>query len=262
MKLEYILIIIIIILIIILISYISLVLPSVIKYIKQDNKINIEEYPNVIDYGILTSEQIDVFNDILEAVKNNNEVVECKYFSIRERHEVITQLYLYYGVSSHIKNLIQWNDDKIILSLELFQDLIDKKIIIDARIDEALSTLYEGSDKYKLKQISRYIAEKIKYTENYRDTILALNGKGVCSTYAMLFYKMATRIGINTYICYGYANEFHLWNMVNLDGKNIFYDITWYDGALYYNKYIHSNTSWDRIFQINNRWSTDLENNK
>ena len=154
---------------------------------------------------------------------------------------------------------INWKDNVIKLNLDSFQELAEKKKIIDARVDEALLTLYEGSDRYKLKQISKYIVNRITYTSKYNDTIEALNGKGVCSTYAMLFYKMASRIGIKTYICYGYANEYHAWNVVELNGEYKFYDLTFYDKLIYDNVYINSEGSWGRKYQINNIWSGDLK---
>ena len=70
---------------------------------------------------------------------------------------------------------------------------------------------------------------------------------------------MATRVGIKAYTCYGYAGEeYHAWNMVELDGECVHYDITWYDSLIHDIKYIGSEYSWNRKFQINNKWSTDL----
>lgn len=234
-----------------------------IKHIKQTTKINIEEYTTYIDYGILNQSQINVFNNIIDAVETNEDTIESTiYFSDRARHEILTQLGLYYGSTENIHEAVEWYSDRIVLNLELLKELADKKIIIDARIDEAVSMLLEGSNKYKLWQISRYVTDKINYTKEQRETIGALNGKGVCINYAMIFYKMATRLGINTYICYGYAGGYHAWNAVDLDGELIFYDVTWYDSLIYNIRFIHSRTSWDRDFQVNNKWASDLKDNK
>jgi hypothetical protein len=221
--------------------------------------INIDGYVESIDYGILSDEQIKTFDDILYAAENNNSIVSCPAYSSEEQHEILTQLGLYFGTTEDIEHLICWNDDGASLNLSMFNEFLNQKIIIDARIDEAVSTLIEGSDKYKLWQISNYISKKMTYTNDCRDTITALNGEGVCSSYSMLFYKMATRVGINAYICYGYADEeYHAWNVVELNGEYIYYDITWYDNIIYDIKYIFGKSSWDRNFQINNIWAIDL----
>ena len=95
------------------------------------------------------------------------------------------------------------------------------------------------------------------YNPGVRETIDGLNGQGVCATYSMLFYKMATRLGIQTYICYGYTSSFyHSWNMVELNGKQYFYDITWFDGHKYNYAYIQSEDCWGRKYVLNDLWES------
>lgn len=221
--------------------------------------VNPANYPEHIDYGILSDEQIETFNDILYAVEHEESVVECPIYTDREQHEISTQLGLHFGTIEGVEELIRWNNDSANLSLDMFKLLSNQKIIVDSRIDEAVSTMMEGSDEFKLWQISNYISKKMTYTDVYRNTIAMLNGEGVCSAYAILFYKMATRVGIETYICCGYANEiYHAWNMVELDGECLYYDITWYDDFVRDIRYVFSRSSWDRYYQINNVWVTDL----
>lgn len=221
--------------------------------------IDIEDYETSVDYGILSSKQIETFNSILLAADNNKAMVGCPAYSLKEQHEISTQLGLYFGTTENIEHLVYWRDNSANLNLSMFKKLFDQKIIIDARVDEAVSTLIDGSDEYKLWQISNYISKKITYTDGCRDIITALNGKGVCNSYSMLFYKMATRIGIKTYICYGYADDgYHSWNMVELNGEYLYYDVTWYDNIVHNVRYVRGKSSWDRIFQVNNKWSTDL----
>lgn len=215
--------------------------------------INIENYPESIDYGILSDNQIDTFNNILHAAENEQSVINCPTYSDEEWYEILTQLGLYFGTMEEIGGLVYYGDNYAKLNLRTFQELEEQKIIIDARVDEAVSTLIEGSDKYKLWQICNYISKKITYTGDCRDTITALNGKGVCNSYAMLFYKMSTRLGIQSYICYGYAgNEPHAWNMVELNSEPIYFDITWYDNISYDARYVFKKSAWDRCFRINN----------
>ena len=250
--------------IILIIIHIILILCTLLCiYIAINNSIphiKIEDYQENIDYGVLSEYQKDIFNNILNAIDEQKSFIECGKLSEEEKHEIITHLGMYLGVIFHRAELLRFNENGVFWDLELLNSLLEQKIIIDARIDEAISTIKEGSDKYKLWQISNYISQKIAYNNEFRDIIKALNGDGVCEAYAMIFYKMASRIGIQTYICYGYATEdgYHAWNMVKLNEETLYYDITWYDKLIPDVKYIKSSTSWDRNFRANNLWSSDF----
>ena len=155
----------------------------------------------------------------------------------------------------YVYELIGWGCGYLVLNLEKFEEFEDNKLVVEARIDEALFNIYEGTDQYKLIQIANYISDRMVYNPGVRETIDGLNGQGVCATYSMLFYKMATRLGIQTYICYGYTSSFyHSWNMVELNGKQYFYDITWFDGYIYNYAYIQSEDCWERKYVLNDLW--------
>ena len=215
--------------------------------------VNPENYAKNVDYGILSDSQVKTFDDILDAINNDKSVVSCPKFSKTEQYEISTQLGLYFGNIENITSLIYWGNNTASLNSDMIKQRLLEKTIIDARIDEAISTFIEGSDRFKLWQISNYISKKITYSINHRNVIDALNGSGVCSSYSILFYKMASRIGIKTYICCGYASEaYHAWNMVELDGSRLYYDVTWYDGVARNIKYIHNKNPWGRDLQVNN----------
>ena len=216
------------------------------------NRVDLKNYPVNTDYGTLSEEEIIVFNDILEAVENG--VSSVQYDGEINKYKILTHLGLYYGSMENIDSLFDWTGTEILLNLEAFQQHDDTKIVIDSRVDEAVSTIIEGSERFKLWQICNYLSERITYTDGVRETIDGLNGEGVCCTYSILFYKMASRIGIQTYICYGFVPEYHAWNAVELDGTIYHYDVTWYDKILYDYRYLHSASGWGRIYQINNKW--------
>lgn len=222
--------------------------------------IDLDDYPMIVDYGTLSQMGQQVFDDILAAAANNTDTVSCEPLTTAEQHEIITHLGLYFGSMEGVTGLVAWKDGMAALDLTLFQAFEDDKQIIDARIDEACASLHPGSDWYVLWQIANYLAKRVTYNLDYRDTLDGLNGRGVCATYSMLFYKMAMRMGIQTYICYGYAGgEYHSWNMAMLDGKPYYYDITWYDNIVHDIRYIHSGTSWGRDYIINNLWGTNVD---
>ena len=63
----------------------------------------------------------------------------------------------------------------------------------------------------------------------------------------MIFYKMASRVGIQAYLCYGYTGDvYHAWNAVELEGALYYYDLTWYDSAVHDLRYLHSRDPWGR----------------
>lgn len=215
--------------------------------------ISITDYPETIDMGTMTPEEQKVFLDILDAVENQQDRVP--YSANVNLYRILTHLGMHYGSEERMNKLFVWTESEILLRLDVFAQHEQNKVVIDARVDEMLSMLKEGSDLFKLFQISAYLAERIVYDAEFREPVDGLNGNGVCATYAMLFYKAASRLGIKTYLCYGYAGGgYHEWNMVELDGKTYFYDVTWFDSEVYDFSYLHSPTSWDRDYAVNNLW--------
>lgn len=86
-----------------------------------------------------------------------------------------------------------------------------------------------------LRQIARYIGENFSYTEDF-----------LCGDYSVLFYKMASRLGIECYLCFG---DYHVWNYAG--GR--FYDVTHFDSAGE-RKYISSKNAWGRSYATNDMW--------
>ena len=84
-------------------------------------------------------------------------------------------------------------------------------------------------------------AAKINYENNFVQNCLE-NRKGICSGYAYLFKRMCGSTGINSDVVDGYVkvnpyqvglllNVSHSWNVVTVDGKNYFFDLTWASGS-------------------------------
>lgn len=215
--------------------------------------IDLDNYPKQIDYGTLTLEEQELFNEIIESAESEQDVVWCdERFTGWDTWKKLSQhLQIYYGTDGYGKFIVPF-DELYVLQLPYFYEAIENKVIVEARVDEALLNMRDGSDRYKLWQISKYLANRITYTDGTRDAISGLNGNGVCATYAILFYKMATRLGIQCYYCSGYAGGgFHAWNMVVLDGEEYFYDVTWFDNVVHDYRYLHSPTAWGREYTLN-----------
>ena len=209
------------------------------------------QYINISNYKGLSLYQTELTTNIINC--NTNRI----YINLKQEdfQFLVQELGLYFGSTFAYQNIILWRQEYIEVNIDLLSQLKQNKIILDANVDKILSKMYEGTDKFKLWQISKYLAKTIEYSNKFTDIepLSGLNGKGSCMTYSMLFYKMSTRLGLETYICYGDVNNGkitapHAWNLVILNGQQYFYDITWYDGILSNPKYIHSNTSWGREF--------------
>ena len=106
-----------------------------------------------------------------------------------------------------------------------------------------------GQEVEKEAKIYSYVLENMKYDKkgmNNEDIVIdyneralyhALQGKGVCATYAALFDAMCDVAGINAFHVSGYAKTGlfnlsggpHAWNLVEIDGQYMLCDPTWSD---------------------------------
>lgn len=74
-------------------------------------------------------------------------------------------------------------------------------------------------------------------SESYYPSGLLLNKTGVCQAYALLFKGLCLRAGIECEMLEGVAGEpgnvpeLHGWNVVHIDGKDLYVDVTFDDGT-------------------------------
>lgn len=216
------------------------------------SKIDLNDYPIATRYGILSDNEIEVVNEIFDAIDKNERNLNAHplYDSVQRINWYLT---IHYGVTN-LWPIIGYDADtqNYYLHLQSIAEAEKERVVVDAKIDEILSTLYEGSDEYKLWQIANCISDMMTYDLNGINVLHGINGYGKCTVYTMLFYKMAARLGYEVYYCTGYASGGnHAWNMVVLDGVEYYYDITWYDDDIMYNyKYLHNKDAWGREYKI------------
>ena len=211
----------------------------VIRYINPDN------YSEKISYTSFSQYEIDIINMILKEYqrcdKNNVETQPIRLDTIPSYENylnVCSFFYLYYGnINTEIRDLcfdfrIMGNEyAEIILHIDKMQeyDTIRQKNL--ALIKENLRTIQDGSEAEKVKYIAEHIANTISYTKGYHDVENALQGRGVCNSYAVLFMQYCQAIGIKNDVCIGNAlGDKHAWNKVTYsDGTVEYYDITFFD---------------------------------
>lgn len=220
----------------------------------QRKKINLADYPIRMDYGTLHYEQRVAMDNILMACEVGGAGAEIPVLTQAEFDEVVAHIGMHFGDEGICKNIALKRQNAAVVNLTLYAQAKAHKAELDAWIDNALSKLNEGSTEYKLEQIAKYIADHARYKCPSNNPLDLLDKGAMCGAYSMLFYKMATRIGVQAYICHGEADNglykgAHAWNMVEIDGKNYWYDITWYDGNRN-PKYIHSETPWGREYKL------------
>lgn len=230
---------------------------SLLNLLKKE-KINLANYKTNTDYGILSLPQREAFDSILHACKEGKTSVVIPSLSQKEFDEVIANFSLYFGNADISRNIATKRQNTAIIYLDTYNQAVAHKAELDSWVDGAIASLNEGTTKNKLKQIMRCIAKNSRYKVPSSNPLDLLKDGAMCGAYAMLFYKMASRIGVKAFICIGEADNgrykgAHAWNMVEVEGKNFFYDPTWYDSPFRNNKYIHNSTSWNREYVLNAR---------
>ena len=112
-------------------------------------------------------------------------------------------------------------------------------------LNKKVNELIEESQKYstafeKEKFFHDYICLNTVYDEstlgNFGGTTYypLLNGKAICEGYARAMQLLLDKAGIENYLIVGDATsdgttEAHMWNIVNINGKNYHLDVTWDD---------------------------------
>ena len=236
----------------------NFIMELLLKLTKNRDKIDLSDYPvRTIDPGTLTLDQELAMRGILAAAALGHENALIPELTQDQFDEVVTHIGLHFGNADLCKNIALKRGSIAKVNLDIYKEAIVHKAELDRRVEEALSTLYEGTIENKLMQVSKYIANRVKYKAGSNNPLDLLDEGGMCCAYSMLFYKMATRLGAEAYICYGYASNgiysgAHAWNMVKLGEKYYFYDITFYDSGRN-KKYIHSDTTWERSYRLNDQ---------
>ena len=131
--------------------------------------------------------------------------------------------------------------------------LSSAKTAYNAKVNELTSGLDGKSDYEKSKILHDRLATAVDYTftSNDQNAYGALvEGKAVCSGYARAYQHLMNKVGIPTWFVTGTsynpttgAAVGHAWNLVKLDGKWYYTDVTWDDqGDIVYYEYLNITT--------------------
>ena len=116
-----------------------------------------------------------------------------------------------------------------------------------AEVDEKIRWIIAGipdecdTDYEKALYLHDYLCKTVTYDESYSadEAYNALiYGRADCGGYADAYRRLLLAVGIRCCFVLGYAgNDSHAWNMIMLDGKCYFTDVTWDDNDDIYNRY-------------------------
>lgn len=231
----------------------------ILRLLRRKPSLNLSTYPKPgVDYGVLKALQRNAMDNILMACQLGGAEAEIPVLTQGEFDAVVTQIGLHFGNDELCKNIALKRQNAATINLQIYNQAKVHKAKLDEMVDEALRGMYAGSQEQMLRQIADWIVLHATYRSGSSDPLDLLGEGAMCGAYAMLFYKMATRLGLQAYICYGYASNgtftgAHAWNKVDLPEGVRYYDITFYDGALRSRKWLGSTDGWGRQCSINDK---------
>ena len=138
-------------------------------------------------------------------------------------------------------------------------ELANAKSAFNAVVNEAMSKIPAGASDYQKSEILHdFVDDKTEYQQvgDHQSAYGALVlGKAVCAGYARAYQVLMNKVGIPCWYVSGESPnpaipgataEKHAWNLVLLDGKYYYTDVTWDDqGTELYHHYL--NISYDEI---------------
>ncbi|MGN0203131.1 MAG: transglutaminase domain-containing protein, partial [Coprococcus sp.] len=146
---------------------------------------------------------------------------------------------------------------------------IEQEEAVDEKMNEVLTQLdVEGKRDYvKVRAVYDYICEHVTYdndNKNNKDYKLQytaygalIDEKAVCQGYAVLFYRMALELGIDSRLIAGTGNgESHGWNIVELEGLYYNGDTTWDAGEEEYDYFLKCEANF-KGHERNEEYTTD-----
>ena len=129
----------------------------------------------------------------------------------------------------------------------------EQELIVDTAVDELLTNLNvsTSTDYEKICAIYDYICENVTYDhdhlddESYKLQFTAygalIDGTSVCQGYAVLFYRLALELDVDSRLIAGTGNNSsHGWNIVELDDLYYNVDSTWDAGKTEYDYFLKS----------------------
>ena len=202
---------------------------------------------------ILTKEEKELYDTIIEAIKNYKTIIEVRLDSSEESEFIAKKLRNVKKAISmdhpeliELKDIIYTTNDKTInIKYEIESNEKENKIIeIKQKIEEIKEQTRELSDYEKIKYVYNDLAVKEETKETSSSAICILEKNCNDQGYAKISQIIFQNIKINSILVTGAKNhKYHEWNIVKIEGEYYNFDLSCeknkeltYEGLLFKNK--------------------------
>ena len=187
-------------------------------------------------YEQLTAVQKVIYEELYDFMKKPTSLYELKKPVKLEDLSPALYAFMYDFPESYwmwnYRYRIDTNKKVVELEFPVPEDLETKWAQVDAIADNVVAAVANESDYNKLKYLYEWIINWTEYQENECDqdyTGVFLLKKSICAGYARAFQYLCKKAGLKCTTVRGQTNESHAWNLVELNGKYYWVDVTWGD---------------------------------
>lgn len=185
----------------------------------------------------------NAYDFILEALYNGEEEIDIEVFELSpsELKKTVTAIVrnepmLFYFEGGYSYSFYQENR---VLTLEPKYSLVGNARetaveYVNKTLDAVIATVPSRLDDYeKALYLHDFICVSFEYDTDYAVSDIygmLMEGRGVCTAYALLYDELLTRVGIESRAVISPKESLnHMWNEVKIDGKWYYVDVTWDD---------------------------------
>lgn len=184
-------------------------------YLFFDKNYVINNISNKYDFSNfnINSNYILQFNDI-EGNDEVDSVILCNYITNYELYNTNISYYKYLddNINNLMSNIELSNYNGNFYDFIKFMDIVSDYLEYDPQVEESTISDYKKIHNYNKYSLS---------------TVLFDNNKALCTNYADLLTILSIKNDISVKTMKGYyQGEGHSWNMVNIDGKDYYIDLT------------------------------------
>lgn len=220
--------------------------------VKDNGFIDVTRYEPVISTGGMDEREVVLFYDIFDVVcnvgdypvgeHNGEPVIILQYdegASDVSYGKIAACIDFYLGKeSADIFDVVIYRDAEqrdmythVYIYVEKLAERKQARDAYEAKIEEALAGMREGTEAEKLLQICRYIGENCTHVpkDGTSSADFWVHAEGDDVTRAMIFRQFCERLGIQCDLVFGKleSGEYRVWNRVKTeDGSYRFYDLT------------------------------------
>lgn len=196
-------------------------------------------------YRYLDEKEKYIYDKLIEAIEANKSKVDfdSSYSVAAEDYYAVYQLIyndenaIYY-IDTTMQSAFKSPEKKIVTSANLFYKYTSEEIrqmqkTVEEESDRIIAEITPDMTEYDIvKYFYDYLAENVAYdkdAENCRNIYgVFADKKAVCSGYSKAFSYLCDKVGIETVLVKGDADDVpHMWNMVKIGGEWYHIDVTY-----------------------------------